>query len=124
MAVGDDKFVDVTVDNYTALKLKQLQRETCSVLDPTDIDCFSTSAFFVHKALMSLPNGCSACLDGISLQVLKDLTAKSNGQPRLNFLRALTNLVNVILGKNEPFEHRPCFFGAKLIALKKPDGLL
>ena len=37
---------------------------------------------------------------------------------RLNFLRALTNLVNAILKGKVPFELRPYFFGAKQIALK------
>ena len=69
---------------------------------------------------MSFPNGSSAGLDGISHHILKDLTTKSNGQTGLNFLRALTNLVNVILEGKVPFELRPYFFGAKLIALKNP----
>ena len=73
---------------------------------------------------MSFPNSSSAELDGISPQILNDLTAKSNGQTGLNFLRALTNLVNMILEGKLPFELRPYFFGAKLIALKKPDGRL
>ena len=60
--------------------------------------------------------------DGISPQILKDLTAKSNGQTGLNFLRALTNLVNVILEGKVLLQLRLYFFGAKLIALKKPDG--
>ena len=124
MAVGVDKIADFTVDNYAALKLKHPRRKTCSVPNPTDIDCFSTSEFFVQKALMSFPNGSSAGLDVISPQILNDLTAKSNGQTGLNFLRALTNLVNVILEGKVPFELRPYFFGAKLIALKKPDGRL
>ena len=85
MAVGDDKFADFTVDNYAALKLKHPRRETCSVPDPTDIDGFSTSEFFVHEALMSFPNVSSAELDGISPQVLVDLTAKSNEQTGLIF---------------------------------------
>ena len=80
MAVGDDKIADFTVDNYAALKLKHLQWETCSVPDPTDINGFSTSKFFVHKALMSFPNGFSAVFDGILPEVLKNLTAKSNGK--------------------------------------------
>ena len=46
---------------------------------------------------MSFPNGSSAGLDGILPQILKDLTAKSNGHTGLNFLKALTNLVNVVL---------------------------
>ena len=118
IAVGDDKIADWMVDNYAALKLKHPQRETCSVQDPTDIDCFSTSEFFVHKSLMSFPNGSSAALDVILPQILKNLTAKSNGQTGLNFLKALTNLVNVILEGKVLFELRPYFFGAKLSALK------
>ena len=43
MAVGDDKIADFTVDNYATLMLKHPQRELCSVPDPTDVDCFSTS---------------------------------------------------------------------------------
>ena len=57
MAVGDDKIADFTVDNYATLKLKHPQREICSVPDPSDVDCISTSEYFVHKALMSFPNG-------------------------------------------------------------------
>ena len=68
---------------------------------------------------MSFPNSSSAGLDGILPQILKDLTAKSNGQTGLIFLRALTNLVNVILEGKVPFELRPYFFGAELIELKK-----
>ena len=122
MAVGDDKIAKFTVDNYAALRLKHPQTETCSVPYPTDIDTFSTSEFIVHKALMSFPNGSSAGLDGILPQFLKNLTAKSKWQTGLNFLRALTNLVNEILEGKVPFELRPYFFGAKLFALKKPDG--
>ena len=46
---------------------------------------------------MSFPNGSSEGLDGILLQSLDDLTAKSNGQTVSNFLRELKTLVNVIL---------------------------
>ena len=71
---------------------------------------------------MSFPNGFSAGSDGFSSQILKDLTTKSNRQTGLTFLKTLTNLVNVILEGNVPFELRPYFFAANLIALKKPDG--
>ena len=112
-----------TVDIYAALKLKQSQRKTCSVPEPTDIDCFSISEFFVHKAaLMSFYNGSSLRLEGILPQILRDLTAKSNGQTGLNFLRALTNLVNVIFDGRVLLELRPYFFDAKLIAPKQPNG--
>ena len=119
MAVVDDKIADFTAKNYAALRLKHPQKETCSVPDPTAIDYFSTSECFVHNALMSLPNGSIAGLDGILPQVLKDLTAKLNGQTELNFFRALTNLVNVILGEKVPFKLRSYLFGRKLIGLKQ-----
>ena len=59
-----------------------------------------------------------------SPEILKDLITKSNGQAGLNFHTALKFLVNVILEGKVPFELRPYFFGAKLVALKKPDGRL
>ena len=65
MAVSDDKIADFTVDNNAALKLKHPQRETCTFPDPTYIDFLSTLEFFVHKALISIPNSSSAGLDGI-----------------------------------------------------------
>ena len=68
---------------------------------------------------MSSPNGPSTGLDNFSRHVFKDLTAKSNGQTGLSFLRALTNLVNVILDGKLSFELRPYFFGGKLIAPEK-----
>ena len=109
MAVDDDKIADFTVNNYAALKLKEPQREFCSVPEPTDLDCFLNSEFFVHSVLMSFTSGSSAGLDGTSPQILKRLTATSNGLTGMNFLRALTNLVNVneILDREVPREIRP-----------------
>ena len=51
-AIGDEKIAYFTVENYALLSLERPQRETCSVPEPTDIDCSSTSEFFVHKVLM------------------------------------------------------------------------
>ena len=111
MTVGYDKLADFTFVNYAALKVKHPQRP-CSVPGPTVIDCFSTSEFFVHKALMSFPNGSSARLDGISPQILKDLTAKSNGKTGLKFLRALTNT----------FQTSTVLLWCEINCAKKPDG--
>ena len=58
------------------------------------------------KAIKSFPNRSSAGFDGISPQVLKDLTVKSCGKTGLNFLGALKNPVNVILEGKRPFEMR------------------
>ena len=119
MAVGDNKVADFTVDNYAALKLKHPQRETCSVPHPTDIDCFSNSELFVHNVLISVPNGSSAGLDGISPKSLKDLTTKSNGQTGLNFFRALTNLVNVNLEGKKTFRTSAVLFWCETNCAKK-----
>ena len=53
---------------------------------------------------------------------LKDMTTKLKRGTGLNFLRGLQNLVNVNLEGKVPFELRPYFFLAKLIALETPDG--
>ena len=53
---------------------------------------------------MSFPKGSSAGLDSVLTQILKDLTAKLNGQKGLNSLRDLTKLANVILEKEVPLE--------------------
>ena len=71
---------------------------------------------------MFFPNSSSADFDSILPQDLKDMTVKSNEQTGLNFFRAITTLVIVTLEGKVPFELRPYFFGAKLIALKTPDG--
>ena len=68
---------------------------------------------------MSFPNGYSASLYGISSQVLKTLTAKSNEQNELKFLRSLTNFVNVILEGKVPFEFRPILLWCKTKCAKK-----
>ena len=115
MAVDDDKIADFTVDNYAAVKLKHSQRATCSVPDPTDINCFSTSRLSCHS-----PTALVQCWMAFRLQNLKDLTAMSNGQTGLNFLRVLTNLVNVILNGKVLLELRPDLICDKINALKNP----
>ena len=84
--------------------MKHPHWETCSVPEPTDIEYFSTSEFFVHKALTSFPNGSSASLDSVLPQFLKNLTAKLNVQTELIFYRALRNLVKVILQGKASFK--------------------
>ena len=106
MAIGDNNIAGLTVDNYAALKLKHPQSEGCSV-PSTRLSCPS-------------PTGSSACLVGVLPQILKNLTAKSNGQTGQFFLRALTNFVNVIGEEKVLFELGTYFFGAKLFVLNSP----
>ena len=118
MAVEDKKIADFTVKSYAFLKLNHPESEIRSVPDPTFLDCFPGSEFFVHKALLFFANSTSAGLDGTWHQILKHLTAKSTGQTRLIFFIALTNLLIVIFERKGPFDIRPYFFSEKIVALK------
>ena len=70
----------------------------------------------------NFPNGSAAGPDKVFPLIFKDLVSMSNGSAGLNFLKSLTQLINLI-GDNKIAELlRPFFFGAKLIALIKIDG--
>ena len=105
MAVGDDKIADFMVDN--SLKLKHPQGGNLLCSGPQISRRFSSTSLSCPS-----PTGLVQGWIAFCPKILKDLTAKSNRQTGLNFLRALTNLVNVILDGNVPLELRPYFFGA------------
>ena len=56
---------------------------------------------------MSFPNGSAAGPDKIVPQIFKDLVGKSNGSARLNFLKSLTKLINLIGDGKIPEPLRP-----------------
>ena len=118
--MGDDKIADFTVGNQAALMPKHPQRDICTVPETTDVECFSTSEFHVHKAPMSFVIGFSESLDGISQQCFKEWTAKSKEQTGLNYLQALTSLGNLILQKKVLDDLR-LYFGAESIVQEVPD---
>ena len=76
----------------------------------------------ILRSIMSFPNGSAGGPDGLRPQHLKDLisTSASAGGPVL--LRALTDLVNIIVKGDTPSSISPFFFGASLIALEKKGG--
>ena len=53
--VGNLKAADSTIGESAALILKQLQRDICTVLEPTNVESFSTSQFHLYKTLRSSP---------------------------------------------------------------------
>ena len=69
---------------------------------------------FLHR------DGSSEGLNDILLKFWKIWLPSRTGKLDWFFLRALSNLVNVLLERKIPFELRPYFSGAKLIALKNP----
>ena len=71
---------------------------------------------------MSFPKGSEAGPDKIVPQVFKDLVSKSNGSAGLNFMKSLTERMNLIGDGKIRKPLIPFFLGAKLVALKMIDG--
>ena len=76
----------------------------------------------VTAAIASFDTGSSAGLDGLRPAHLKDLTARSAGEAGVRLISALTGLVNTALSGDIPPAARDAFYGASLLALRKPDG--
>ena len=74
----------------------------------------------VRKAVTSFPAGSSGGIDGLRPQHLKDMVARSVGEPGNRLLNALTGLCNLCFKGNVPANICPIFFGASLCALSKP----
>ena len=93
IAVGDKKIAEFTLTTTWPSSWNILTGKLA--LFRTNLFCLSTSDFSVHTMSRFLPQRLWCIL--------------------------VTNLGNVILEGKVPFELRPYFVGAKLIALKKPD---
>ena len=90
-------------------------------VDQKTYPCFWLQIFDQHPH-------CHLCILGSfwcflsPLAGLNGILPQTNGQTGPNFLKAVTNLVKVILEGKVSSELRPFFSGAKTIALEKPDG--
>ena len=62
---------------------------------------------------MSFPNGSAAGPDKTFPQIFRDLVSKSNGSARLNFLKSLSKLINLIEDGKMPEPLRTIFFWLK-----------
>ena len=76
----------------------------------------------VENLIGSFPAGSAGGPDRLCPQILKDLTAKSNGGSREIFLNTLTSFMNLVLSGKVPESIRPLFFSANLFALNKKCG--
>ena len=74
------------------------------------------------RSIVSFPNGSAGGPDGLRPQHLKSLISTSAGAGGPVLLRALTDLVNIIVKGDTPSSISPFFFGASLIALEKKGG--
>ena len=124
LAASDNKIAHFSTRNYQKLLSKHPQRAKFAAPNPQNLASFFVTEFDLYKAIMSFPNGSAAGPDKIVPQIARDLVSKSNGSAGLIFLKSLTKLINLIGNGKVPKPLRPFFFGAKLIALIKIDGVL
>ena len=92
---------------------KHPQRAKFAAQNPEILDSFFVTDFDRYKAIMSFPNGSAAGPDKIVPQIFKDLVSKSNGSAGLNFLKSLTELINLI-GDGKIPEHLGPFLAQSL----------
>ena len=71
--------------------------------------------FDLYKAIMSFPNGSAAGSDKNVPQPFEDLVSKSNGSARLDFLKSLTKLINLIGDGKIPELLRNLFLAQSLL---------
>ena len=76
----------------------------------------------VSAAIATFNTGSGAGLDGLRPAHLKDMTGRSAGEAGLRLTTALTGLVNTALSGELPEVALSAFYGASLIALRKPSG--
>lgn len=74
----------------------------------------------ITRAIMSFPKSSSGGLDGIRPRHIRDLITGGVVSDRL--IKALAKLTDLLLRSDIPLSIRPIFFGARLFALKKPNG--
>ena len=80
------------------------------------------SSEIIEKSIRSFKLGSSAGPDKLSPQHLKVLISRQVGEAGSRLLSALTAFANRLLSGNIPDQAHRVFFGANLIALRKPDG--
>jgi hypothetical protein len=83
---------------------------------------YSFSIGEVQMALKSFPNGSGSGPDGLRPQHLKDATSFSASDAGIALIDNLASLMNIIAETGVHSSIHTAFFGARLIALTKPNG--
>jgi len=120
--MSDDSIAVVSSDNLT--KLQSKHPDGSYVPGPLSVEDISLALCVteaeVRSAIASFPAGSSGGPDGLRPQHLKVLTGCKISGPELT--ASLTALVNLLLAGKCPCAVAKCFFGGKLIAIKKDNG--
>ena len=120
-----DQIAQDTVDVTESLKAKHPPTPENLDLPPgpdEGIQPVFASEAEVSASIASFNPGASAGLDGLRPAHLKDLVGHSAGEAGARLIKALTQLVNLVLRGQVPAPARAAFYAASLIALRKPGG--
>ena len=82
----------------------------------------SVSTTTIEESIRAFKPGSASGPYKLSPQHIKELISRQTGAAGSCLLQALTTMANVILSGDVPSQVCPIFFGANLIALRKPDG--
>ena len=90
----DDEIAPFLTDNYQKLLSEHPQRAKVEAPNPKKLDSYFVTVFDLYKAICHFPTDQQQVLIKEFLKFFKDLVSKSNGSAGLNFLKALTKLIN------------------------------
>jgi hypothetical protein len=111
-----------SVDTITALKAKHPSspddRRPNPVSESTEEHAYVTSAE-IRKSIQTFSVGSAGGPDGMRPQVLKDLSASTNGEFGERLVGSIARFLTVVLRGGVPQGIRPLFFGANLFGFTK-----
>ena len=124
---SDDNVLPNTEDTVNKLAQKHPPRPPNTdmpAFDPTEhaITALQCDEAQVRRAISSFAPGSASGPDLLEPQHLKDLTAKSCGEPGSRLLEAITKLCNLMLNGKVPIEVTPFLYGSSLFALSKQNN--
>ena len=118
---SNDSLAPATSTTHAALvSLHPLCPENRRTIPQSDTTPLPVSTSDVRAAILSFPCGSAGGPDGLSPQHLKDMM--SGGGIDDSLLKAVTDLVNLLLDGRVPAAVQPILFGGSLTALQKKGG--
>ena len=115
-------FAEINDDVVASLKSKHPPAPPSVSVPTIDDENLVPADFSVYNAVMSFPNGSGSGPDLFRPQHLKDSITKDLGAPANELLDALKKLCIIGVQGKIPDYLNYFFFGAQLLALKKPNG--
>ena len=122
---SDTTLAPVNADTLEALNQRHPPPPPDLQMPPPPVNSsepISVSTTTIEESIRAFKPGSASGPDKLSPQHIKELMSRQAGAAGSRLLQALTTMENVILSGDIPSQVCPSFFGANLIALRKPDG--